>query len=156
MHPSAVLYLSNILWIPLARIWVLCSIVRVPLQDQGDTQSLITWIIYNLLILQIFQKLVKKTELLYVDDATALVTGADFHITHNKLRDIMNHKGGILEWAKSHNYSFGIKFQLVDLSQWKIQDPLQPCVKYLSWGRKLRWSTEGFPRSWQKGLGFNL
>ena len=32
MHPSAVLYLSNILWIPLARIWVLCSIVRLPLQ----------------------------------------------------------------------------------------------------------------------------
>jgi len=24
------------------------------------------------------------------------------------------------------------------------------------WGRKLRRSTEGFPRSWQKGLGFNL
>ena len=33
MHPSAVLYLSNILWIPLARIWVLCSIVRLPLQS---------------------------------------------------------------------------------------------------------------------------
>ena len=32
MHPSAVLYLSNILWIPLARIWVLCSIIRLPLQ----------------------------------------------------------------------------------------------------------------------------
>ena len=32
MHPSAVLYLSNILWIPLARIWVLCLIIRLPLQ----------------------------------------------------------------------------------------------------------------------------
>ena len=31
MHPSAVLYLSNILWIPLARIWALCSIIRLPL-----------------------------------------------------------------------------------------------------------------------------
>jgi len=32
MHPSAVLYLSNILWILLARIWVLWSIIRLPLQ----------------------------------------------------------------------------------------------------------------------------
>ena len=37
MHPSAVLYLSNILWIPLARIWVLYSIIRLPLQiEQND------------------------------------------------------------------------------------------------------------------------
>ena len=95
--------------------------------DQGDAQSLIAWIIYNLLILQIFQKLVKETGLLYVNDAAALVTGADFHVTH-KLRDIMNHKGGMLEWAKAHNCSFGIKkFQLVNLSQQKICDPFQPC-----------------------------
>ena len=86
--------------------------------DQGDTQSLIVWIIYNLLILQIFQKLAKETGLLYIDDMAALVTGADFHVTHNKLRDIMNHEGGILEWAKAHNRSFGIKkFQLVNLSR---------------------------------------
>ena len=85
--------------------------------DQGDAQSLIVWIIYNLLILQIFQKLAKETGLLYINDAAALVTSADFHVTHNKLRDIMNHKGGILEWAKAHNCSFRIeKFQLVDLS----------------------------------------
>ena len=37
MHPSAVLYLSNILWIPLARIWVLCSIVRLPLHHQSSS-----------------------------------------------------------------------------------------------------------------------
>jgi len=52
-----------------------------------------------------------------VDDAAVLVTGANFHITHNKLQDIMNCEGGILEWAVAHNCSFGIeKFQLVDLS----------------------------------------
>jgi len=91
--------------------------------DQGDAQSLIAWIIYNLLILRIFQKLVKETGLLYIDNVAALVTGADFHVTHDKLRDIMNHEGGILEWAKAHNYSFRItKFQLVNLSQQKICD----------------------------------
>jgi len=36
MHPSAVLYLSNILWIPLARIWVLCLIIRLPLQNSEE------------------------------------------------------------------------------------------------------------------------
>ena len=70
----------------------------------------------------------KETGLLYVNDTAALVTGADFHITHDKLRDIMNHEGGILEWAKTHNCSFRIeKFQLVDLSQQKIWDPFHPC-----------------------------
>jgi hypothetical protein len=64
-----------------------------------------------------------ETGILYVDDAAALVTGADFHITHDELKDIMNCKGGILEWAAAHNCSFGIKkFQLVDLSQQKIKD----------------------------------
>jgi hypothetical protein len=95
--------------------------------DQGDAQSLIAWLIYNLLILRIFRKLAKETGLLYVDDAAALVTGRDFHITHNKLRDIMNREGGILDWAASHNCSFGIeKFQLVDLSRRKVRDPFQP------------------------------
>ena len=98
--------------------------------DQGDAQSLIAWIIYNLLILRIFRKLAKETGLLYVDDAAALVTGADFHVTHDKLRDIMNREGGILEWAAAHNCSFGIeKFQLVDLSRRKIQDPFRPCKR---------------------------
>jgi hypothetical protein len=95
--------------------------------DQGDAQSLIAWIIYNSLILRIFQKLAKETGLLYVDDTSALVTGADFHITHDKLRNIMNREGGILEWAAARNCSFGIeKFQLVDLSRRKIRDPFRP------------------------------
>ena len=86
--------------------------------DQGDAQSLIAWIIYNLRILHIFRKLAKEVGLLYVDDAAALVTGANFHITHDKLRDIMNREGGILEWAVVHNCSFGIEnFKLVDLSR---------------------------------------
>ena len=59
----------------------------------------------------------KEIGLLYVDNAAALVTGVNFHSTHEKLRDIMNREG-ILEWAATHNCSFVIeKFQLVDLSR---------------------------------------
>jgi hypothetical protein len=51
--------------------------------------------------------------LLFVDDATIIVTGKDFTETHEKLRNIMNRTKGIFDWAKRHNCGFGIeKFQL--------------------------------------------
>ena len=82
--------------------------------DQGDTQSLISWIIYNHRILNIFKKADKETEFLYIDDTAVLVTGNDFNHTHEKLKAIMNREGGVSEWAAKHNCSFGIeKFQLV-------------------------------------------
>lgn len=94
--------------------------------DQGDAHSLIAWLIYNLSIIRIFRKIAKETGLLYVDDTAALVTGINFHTTHEKLKDIMNREGGILEWAATHNCSFGIeKFQLVDLSRQRVRDPFQ-------------------------------
>ena len=65
--------------------------------DQGDSQSLIVWIIYNHQILNIFRKVAKETGFLYVDNAVVLVTGADFSNTHDKLLDVMNREGGILE-----------------------------------------------------------
>ena len=95
--------------------------------DQGDAQSLITWIIYNHHILNIFNKADKETGFLFVDDAAVLVTGDNFHHTHEKLKAIMNREGGVTEWAISHNCSFGIeKFQLLDLSRRKVKDPLRP------------------------------
>jgi hypothetical protein len=91
--------------------------------DQGDAQSLIAWIIYNHQILNIFDKTSKETGFLYVDDTAVLVTGDSFRSTHDKL----NRAGGIMEWAVSHNCSFGVeKFQLLDLSRKKVRDPLRP------------------------------
>ena len=56
-----------------------------------------------------------------------MVTGDNFHHTHEKLKAIMNREGGVTEWAISHNCSFGIeKFQLLDLSRRKVKDPLRP------------------------------
>ena len=87
---------------------------------------MIAWIIYNHQILNIFERRSKETGFLYVDDAAVLVTGVDFHTTHNKLKDVMN-RGGVMEWAASHNYMFRVeKFQLLDLSRKKIMDPGRP------------------------------
>ena len=95
--------------------------------DQGDAQSLIAWVIYNHQILKIFNKTLKETGFLFVDDTAVLVTGVDFGETHGKLKEVMNREGGIMEWAASHNCSFGLeKFQLLDLSRKKVKDPLRP------------------------------
>ena len=95
--------------------------------DQGDAQSLIAWIIYNHQILKIFKKASKEMGFLYVDDTAVLVTGVDFSDTHDKLLDVMNREGGIMEWAVAHNCSFGVdKFQLLDLSRKKMVDPARP------------------------------
>ena len=57
--------------------------------DQGDTHSLIVWIIYNHRILEIFKKEGKETRLLFVDDTAILVMGLDFDETHQQLKDVM-------------------------------------------------------------------
>ena len=54
-----------------------------------------------------------------------LVTGKNFNDMNEKLKVVMNREGGVMEWATSHNYLFGIeKFQLLDLSRRKIRDLL--------------------------------
>ena len=95
--------------------------------DLGDAHSLIAWIIYNHQILKIFKKANKETGLLFVNDMEILVTGEDFNNTHRKLKDIMSREGGVMEWARTHNCTFGIeKFQLLDLTRQKRKDPLRP------------------------------
>ena len=50
-----------------------------------------------------------------------LVTGENFDITHDKLKDVMNREGGIMEWAVAHNCSFRIdKFQLLNMTRKKV------------------------------------
>ena len=74
----------------------------------------------------------RETGFLFVDDTAILVTGQDFVDTHMKLKDIMLREGGVMEWAKTHNCTFGIeKFQLLDLSRKKVKDPLRPWKRIL-------------------------
>ena len=95
--------------------------------NQGDTHSLIAWIVYNHQILKIFRKAFKETGFLFVNDTAILVTGVDFEDTHSKLREVMTREGGVLDWAASHNCEFGMeKFQLLDLTRRKIKDLNRP------------------------------
>ena len=90
-------------------------------------QSLIAWIIYNHKILKIFKNPCKETGFLFVDNAAILVTGLDFAEMHAKLKDVMIRTGGVMEWARTHNCTFGLeKFQLLDLMKQKVIDPVRP------------------------------
>ena len=94
--------------------------------DQGDAHSLIAWLIYNHQILKVFKKTCKETGFLFVNDTAILVTGPDFNITHAKLREVMVREGGVMEWARTHNCTFGMEmFQLLDLSRCKVKDPIR-------------------------------
>jgi hypothetical protein len=98
--------------------------------DQGDPHSGVSFLIYNADLLEIPDPKRGEQILAFVDDAAVIVTGEDFTETHEKLRNIMNRKGGIFEWAKKHNCEFGIeKFQLLDLSRKLIPHQLNPKKK---------------------------
>lgn len=53
-----------------------------------------------------------------MDNIAAMKVGADLDETHKGLEELMAREGGVLEWAKKHNCSFGVdKFKLVDFTQ---------------------------------------
>ena len=86
--------------------------------DQGDPLSVILYIIYNTPLLCIRLPPRRAAMLLFVDDVAIITSGPTFADTHTLLTDIMEKEGGVLEWARLHNCSFGIeKFQLLDASR---------------------------------------
>jgi len=93
--------------------------------DQGDAQSLILYILYNanILLIPVLQN--GEWSFIFVDDVALITTGADFADTHRKLKEMMEREGGVLEWARKHNCTFGIeKFQLLDAGRKTISNPL--------------------------------
>ena len=95
--------------------------------DQGNPFSGICYLIYNSDLVNIPRKKNGEHVLLFVDDTAITVVGKDFVETHNKLRNIMNRRNGVLEWATKHNCTFGIeKFQLLNLSKKLIPHQLNP------------------------------
>ena len=71
--------------------------------DQGDPYSGVSYLIYNLDLLDIPITKIGKWTLLFVDDAVIIITGKDFSETHEKLRNIMNCTGGMFNWVKNHH-----------------------------------------------------
>ena len=77
--------------------------------DQGDPFSGIVYLIYNADLPKIADIKLGKQILLFVDNATIIVTGKSLTDTHKKLHDIMERTNSILAWAKTHNCKFGIE-----------------------------------------------
>jgi hypothetical protein len=100
--------------------------------DQGDPFSGICYLLYNADLLKIPETKKGKWTLLFVDDATIIVTGKDFSETHEKIRDIMGRPEGVSVWAKNHNCEFGMeKFQLLDMSRKTTPHTLNPKKRIL-------------------------
>jgi len=92
---------------------------------QGDPYLGVSYLIYNADMLKIPLLRAGKWILLFVDDAVIIVHGKNFNETHEKLQNIMNHPGGVFEWAKIHNCKFSIeKFQLLDVAKKLVLNPI--------------------------------
>ena len=125
--------------------------------DQGDPLSVILYIIYNTPLLCIRLPPRRAAMLLFVDDVAVVTSGPTFANTHAQLTDIMEKEGGVLEWARLHNCSFGVeKFQLLDASRRRnlLRTPLvlgqqsiasQTSAKFLGVivDNQLRWKEQG-------------
>lgn len=95
--------------------------------DQGDPFSGICYLIYNADLTKIPILRLGEWILLFMDDTVIIVIGKDFFETHAKLCDIMNHVGGIFEWARDHSCEFGVeKFQLLDITRRLTPNPVNP------------------------------
>ncbi|PPR08171.1 hypothetical protein CVT24_012137 [Panaeolus cyanescens] len=92
--------------------------------DQGEAQSLILYLLYNAKVPEMSDKKRGVTVQAFVDDVGIVATGKDFNETHNNLKNTMEKPQGVLEWAESHNCTFGIeKFQLLDATRRKSPNP---------------------------------
>lgn len=92
--------------------------------DQGDAQSLILYLIYNSDILLTTDRRAGTFSFTFVDDVALAAVGKNFEETSQKLKYVMEKRGGILEWARKHNCAFGIeKFQLSHYSRKRIEIP---------------------------------
>jgi len=75
--------------------------------SQGDSLSMILYIIYNADLIEIMEGNDKES-IGYVDDAMAITIGNDFHKTTTKIENIMSREGGAFDWSRAHNSNFEI------------------------------------------------
>ncbi|KAJ7770097.1 hypothetical protein B0H16DRAFT_1233346, partial [Mycena metata] len=83
--------------------------------DQGDTHSGFAYGVYNAQLAKIPRLAKGEHGVVFVDDNTLVTIGRTFRITHNKLRDIIERRNGVNQFAATHNALFGpAKYQLLD------------------------------------------
>lgn len=83
---------------------------------QGDPLSMALYQFYNADLLDIPTG-PDEDAIAYVDDAILITTGANFHETHEKLKDMMSRASGAMDWAEKHNSRFEYnKLALIDFA----------------------------------------
>ena len=83
--------------------------------------------IYNGGILKCADEKVGVSGALFIDDAYFLAVGDSLQATHRLLKRNMMKPQGVFQWAEDHNCEFGLdKFQLIDFTRKREQDPSRP------------------------------
>ncbi|KAJ3749321.1 hypothetical protein DFH05DRAFT_1372340, partial [Lentinula detonsa] len=81
--------------------------------DQGDAFAVVQYLFYNGGLLKLIRDKADEMGILFMDDSTLVTWASSFRNTHYRLGQLMSDPGGILEWARLHNCTFGLeKFQL--------------------------------------------
>ncbi|KAJ3740270.1 hypothetical protein DFH05DRAFT_1373389, partial [Lentinula detonsa] len=81
--------------------------------DQGDAFAVVQYLFYNSGLLKLIRDKADEMGILFMDDSTLVVWAYSFLDTHHRLAQLMNDPGGVLNWARLHNCTFGLdKFQL--------------------------------------------
>jgi hypothetical protein len=63
----------------------------------------------------------------FVDDNTLIATADTFPQTHTKINRMMDRRGGVNEWGRTHNAKFGpAKYQVAGFSRCRIPAPFLP------------------------------
>ena len=89
--------------------------------DQGDPVSPGGYMIYDADMLNIANLENGEDVIIFIDDTVLVVIGNSYQETHRMLEDMLHRRGGVLQWADSHNCIFGVeKFQLVDFLRSKL------------------------------------
>ncbi|KAF5392001.1 hypothetical protein D9757_003364 [Collybiopsis confluens] len=92
-------------------------------EDQGDPAAALGYILYAAGLLQRFRKEEQEEGYGFMDDVAAIKWGKEVEKIHEGLGDMMRRDGGILEWAREHNCTFGVdKFTLVDFTRKRINN----------------------------------
>ena len=91
---------------------------------QGDPLSMLLYIIYNADLLEITDNDQMESALGYVDDIALIAIGNDFEETTQRLQNLMEKRGGALDWSKDHNSKFEItKSAILHLTRKTRIDP---------------------------------
>jgi hypothetical protein len=92
--------------------------------DQGCPISSIMFLFYNTDLIGLANREKDKLGLGFMDDTAYVARGKDFRDANEKLREIMECKGGALEWSREHHVEFELnKTALLGVSRVRIPDP---------------------------------